>query len=207
MVTKQGIVRQIWVKAAENCRIFEINRLLDPKRSISQPYVSWCPPPHGWMKLNSDGSVITQNEEAACGGVLRDSEGKFVSAYAVNLGKCNIMQAELWGILHGLQLAWQLGVQQVLVESDSMSAIRLVKYGWPALHPASSLLEEIRRSLSLFTNGNCTHIWREGNFVADQLSKYGHSLPMGVHHFDTPPPCIFNSLFADCNRTLFVREN
>ena len=124
----------------------------------------------------------------------------------MNLDKCNIMQAEMWGIFHGLQLAWQLGVRQVIVELDSMSAICFIKYGWPALHPASSLLEDIRRSLQLFTNSSCTHIWREANSVADQLAKHGHSLSMGVHQFDTPPACILISLFADCNRTSLMRE-
>ena len=42
-------------------------------------------PPHGWIKLNSDG-FVDANLKALCGGVLRGSSGEFLGGFVVNLG-------------------------------------------------------------------------------------------------------------------------
>nr|XP_025692428.1 uncharacterized protein LOC112794656 [Arachis hypogaea] len=40
--------------------------------------IKWKPPDHPFIKLNSDGSVL-DGGRAACGGILRDSDGRFIS--------------------------------------------------------------------------------------------------------------------------------
>ncbi|CAN1299864.1 hypothetical protein LINPERPRIM_LOCUS24351, partial [Linum perenne] len=50
--------------------------------------------------LNSDGSLYTNPNRVAAGGVIRDDNGRFVSAFTANLGSCSIMRAELTSIVH-----------------------------------------------------------------------------------------------------------
>ncbi|KAJ1412772.1 Ribonuclease H-like superfamily [Sesbania bispinosa] len=61
----------------------------------------WISPPEGWFKINCDGSVLSNNSQASCGGVLRNSFGEFVGGFAAKLGSCSITLAEIWAILHG----------------------------------------------------------------------------------------------------------
>ncbi|CAN1256296.1 Putative ribonuclease H protein At1g65750 [Linum perenne] len=62
--------------------------------------IGWRPADEGWFTLNSDGSLYLQNNRAAAGGIIRDCGGNYVSSYAINLGSCSIMRAEIRGILH-----------------------------------------------------------------------------------------------------------
>ncbi|CAN1776256.1 Putative ribonuclease H protein At1g65750 [Linum perenne] len=62
--------------------------------------IGWRPADEGWFTLNSDGSLYLQNNRAAAGGLIRDCGGNYVSSYAINLGSCSIMRAELRGIIH-----------------------------------------------------------------------------------------------------------
>ena len=85
-----------------------------------------------------------QDGLAACGGVVRNHEGQFISMYAGNPGSCSIMHADLWGIVLGMQLACCLGIARIVVESDSLSVVHFIQHGWLDLHPRASLLSEIQ---------------------------------------------------------------
>ncbi|CAN1144938.1 Putative ribonuclease H protein At1g65750, partial [Linum perenne] len=43
--------------------------------------IGWRPPEEGWFSLNSDGSLYSGPNRAAAGGVIRDNNGRFVSAF------------------------------------------------------------------------------------------------------------------------------
>ena len=72
----------------------------------------------GWIKLNDDGSVLS-NRRASCGGVMRDDSGQFLRGFAVNLGICPITVAEIWGAFYALDMAWMKGYRKVILELDS----------------------------------------------------------------------------------------
>ncbi|KAF7827395.1 Non-LTR retroelement reverse transcriptase [Senna tora] len=42
-----------------------------------------------------------------------------------------------------------------------------------------------------------SHVPRDGNYVADSLAKYGHSLPLGLRIFTDPPPVCIGYLSED----------
>lgn len=54
--------------------------------SLNRDDIAWSPPPSGFVKVNSDGSVVDQGRKVACGGVLRDHNGMVISAFAAKLG-------------------------------------------------------------------------------------------------------------------------
>ncbi|KAG5120655.1 hypothetical protein JHK84_038995 [Glycine max] len=67
------------------------------------------PPGLGWIKVNVDAAVRMSDNEAVCGGVLRDHYGVFLHGFMANFGTCYILEAKLWAILNGLQLALDRG--------------------------------------------------------------------------------------------------
>ncbi|CAN1319546.1 Putative ribonuclease H protein At1g65750 [Linum perenne] len=82
------------------------------------------PTGEGWVYLNSDGSLYTNPNRAATGGVLRDGDGRFI-AFAANLGSCSIMRAKLRGIVEGMKLSWKRGIQKLSIQTDSKAAVEM----------------------------------------------------------------------------------
>lgn len=66
---------------------------LDNMNSEASGAVCWSPPPHGFWKLNCDGSVTNNGREARCGGLLRDSHGSFVFGFSHSLDV--VLESEL----------------------------------------------------------------------------------------------------------------
>ncbi|CAN1167598.1 hypothetical protein LINPERHAP1_LOCUS7627, partial [Linum perenne] len=60
---------------------------------------------HRFVKLNSDGSVNSSTRQAATRFILRDTEGRCVLAYTMNLRAFSINIAEMCGEIMGLELA------------------------------------------------------------------------------------------------------
>ncbi|CAI0375604.1 unnamed protein product [Linum tenue] len=67
------------------------------------------------------------HKSTAAGGVLKGCDGRFIKAFDVNLGGGSITHAELRGIAHGLRIAWDEGLRKVLLQTDSTTAISLLK--------------------------------------------------------------------------------
>nr|KYP54715.1 Putative ribonuclease H protein At1g65750 family [Cajanus cajan] len=102
--------------------------------------LNWMKPPEGILKLNCDGAVSRENM-ASCGGVIRDSDGRFVVAFTGKLGMCSILKSELWAILHGLRILVNRNLgRQVIIESDSSTTVRLVNEGCFGSHPYFDLV-------------------------------------------------------------------
>ncbi|KAL4314895.1 hypothetical protein AHAS_Ahas15G0130800 [Arachis hypogaea] len=167
--------------------------------------VRWFPPIEGGLKLNVDGSFVSHSNGAACGGAIRNHLGHFLKEFTCNLGSCSIMQAELWGIIHGLQVTTANNITNIIVESNSISALNFIKKGCPDSHPCAPLVADICMLACRIPNIQWSHTLREANFVADHLAKKGHELPFGVHLFDAAPPDILHLLAHDCSGISFVR--
>lgn len=71
---------------------------------------------------------------------MRDEFGIWKGGFEVNLGSALNIAAELWGIIHGLQLAWEAGHERVIIETDSKAAIMLLNKP-PEFSPHSNLLK------------------------------------------------------------------
>ena len=56
---------------------------------LNLPGKLWTKPPHGWVKLNCDGSVKLQDGSAGAGMVLRDDEGHIVFCACSHLLACD----------------------------------------------------------------------------------------------------------------------
>lgn len=59
---------------------------------------------------------------AGCGGMLRDEHGRWIAGYVMNVGVTTAYQAELWGILKGLEVTWDLGFRKAIIERDFRAA-------------------------------------------------------------------------------------
>lgn len=60
----------------------------------------------------------------AARGVIRDSRGNWIVGFQRYVGCESALVAELWGMLHGLQVARLKGHSRVIVESDYLEAVK-----------------------------------------------------------------------------------
>ncbi|KAL2471104.1 Uncharacterized protein Adt_39240 [Abeliophyllum distichum] len=131
--------------------------------------VFWRTPPVGSYKINTDGCV--KDRFASGGGIIKDSSGQCIRAFFSFYGDCTILEAELRAILDGIILAQRLGLSVLWVESDSTLAIHCITKGGGPWH-IQATIRHIRHLLSL-DRDTITHIYREGNQVADLLASEG----------------------------------
>lgn len=157
------------------------------------------------MKLNSDGAVVQLGNKAATGGVLRDDSGSFIRGFASHIGPAAITEAELRGLQMGLKIALAHGVPKLIIESDSLSAVQLLKMGCSPLHPYHSIVHDIQMDLQRLRACYVTHVLREANQVADDFAKFGLSLDMCSRIFWRLPSFASLPVQADLTGTLFPR--
>ena len=86
----------------------------------------WAPPTWPFLCLNTDGAR-KGNGEASAGGLLRDCHGNFIHGFSAYLGVCSVLKAELWGVVHGLRMAWDLGYRRIQVGIDNYSVVQIIK--------------------------------------------------------------------------------
>ncbi|XP_061350360.1 uncharacterized protein LOC133295534 [Gastrolobium bilobum] len=148
-----------------------------PSSFLPQPRcrVKWKPPPSGWWKLNVDAALRRNPCQAACGGLIRDEYGNWVSGFVYNIGSCDPLTAEFWGILKGLQFAWEMKVQNLIVESDSLQAIQAI-VGKREDNACYALSNTIQRLLDKDWHTVLLHVRREGNLCADWIAKFAFNV-------------------------------
>ena len=69
-------------------------------RAVDKPLkntslVQWYPPPRGFFKLNMNGSALGNQGLAGAGGLIRRSDGSWVSGFIRNIGITSSFAAEL----------------------------------------------------------------------------------------------------------------
>ncbi|CAN1161396.1 Putative ribonuclease H protein At1g65750, partial [Linum perenne] len=158
-----------------------------------------------WVKINSDGSVLSPGSLAAAGGIIRDCHGHNLITFAANLGSCSIMRAELRAAEIGLQLAWDLGVKKVILELDSQAAVHSINGQLPLDSRHGPIIHHIQQMRDRDWQVRVLHAYRETNQVADHLAHLGHSVSYGTHIIDPCPPNIRSAIFSDCTGASFPR--
>ncbi|CAN1122078.1 Putative ribonuclease H protein At1g65750 [Linum perenne] len=148
--------------------------------------IRWRPADEEWFTLNSDGSLYTQDNRADAGGIIRDCRGNFVSSFAINLGSCSIMRAELRGIIEGMNLAWEKGIRKLCIQTDSRAAVDVLSCVENRLNRHTSLVQQFQDLKSRDWVVQIQHIYREANFAADYMANLDHSFELGTHVFQVP---------------------
>ncbi|XP_058746235.1 putative F-box/FBD/LRR-repeat protein At5g22610 [Vicia villosa] len=71
------------------------------------------------MNLNVDGSILGNSNISDFGELIRNADVARVHNFLDNIGYSNIFRAELMTLYHGLRMAWELGIKDLMCYSDS----------------------------------------------------------------------------------------
>ncbi|KAL8168314.1 hypothetical protein V2J09_009813 [Rumex salicifolius] len=150
----------------------------DDKRRKVVELINWSKPPHNWVKIKSNGTLV-DGSKATAGGVIRDASGQWLIGFTHNLG-CSVPKAELWGILDGLNLAWDKGYPRSYLSRFILSPPQYEKTTlWLALLLANSLV--------------------------DSMAALALHVPIGLNFFNYIPPTCIEALNKDRLRITMPR--
>ncbi|GKV13012.1 hypothetical protein SLEP1_g24089 [Rubroshorea leprosula] len=155
-------------------------------KTRTQGLFAWSKPSFGCIKLNTDGASEGNPGPAGAGGVFRDHLGNFIIGFSRKVGFATSLAAELWAIRDGLLIAIHRGFNNLIVESDSKTAISMITAGSYNCHHLSTLILDCRELLRQFENIQIGHAVRECNMTADCFARMGTTL-------SSPSFCIFES--------------
>lgn len=91
---------------------------VDHSSPSSVCFLSWQKHINDFYKLNIDGTR-TSDGRICAGGIIRDDKGIWCHGFMRTIGKCEVLQAKDWDIFSGLQIAKEMGINHIIVESDS----------------------------------------------------------------------------------------
>jgi ribonuclease HI len=175
------------------CILKKFNIKIHPPKPPSIKEVIWSPPPLGWLKCNSDGAFDTIT--ASCGGIFRNQQADFVIAFAERIRFKSAFLAELCGVMRSIELAKDKNWLNPWIETDSSLVVQAFKsktvIPWAVRNRWENCLLMITQM-----NFMISHIYREGNDIADSLANVGNSID-NVLYFNEPPSCILNSLYRN----------
>ena len=157
-----------------------------PSRAPRIIEVLWKFPSPGWIKVNTDGAAFGSPGLAGSAGVFRNCRGFIRGCFALPIGIAYAFEAELVAAIHAINYAWDRGWKHLWLETDSTYLVYLFKrkskvvpWRWrPAWECA------LDRTLSMIFH--VSHIYREGNKVADSLAARAPSISSSTW-WNTPP--------------------
>ncbi|CAN1339694.1 Putative ribonuclease H protein At1g65750 [Linum perenne] len=147
--------------------------------------------------MHSDDNVNRAAGKASAGGLVRDSDGRCILDYTMNIDNCSLTRAEMRGAIEGLNRTWNAGFRRVVLRLDSKAAIALLNNisNTSHQHGLESLsFQELRdREWELVVE----HTYMEGNHVDDYLASIGYDYPFGSHTVS----------ISDSNLVYFIRSD
>ncbi|XP_050286879.1 uncharacterized protein LOC126725906 [Quercus robur] len=131
----------------------------------------WKPPPEGFFLINVDGGILAEDGHSGIGIVIWDWESQIVAAISMPLsGKFAVEETEALAMEKGVILAFDLGLENVILEGGSLQTIQAVNkkdYRGMTGHIISGIIHE----MSKFKMVEARHINRNGNKIAHELAQ------------------------------------
>ncbi|XP_061348715.1 uncharacterized protein LOC133294051 [Gastrolobium bilobum] len=153
----------------------EIIRII---KDVHPPTIANGPDLVMWSHSSTDGACCKKRGSSSCGGVVRDYAGQWIAGFSKKIGYENVLLAE------------------VILETDSMEALRIAQDGCPESHPCHTLIVRMKEALGRTWKVELSHTLREGNKVADCMAGHASALDWEIvwHSF---PPVGFSKLLLN----------
>lgn len=160
--------------------------------------VTWKPPEEGRLKMNVDAHIIAGSPWFSCGLILRDHKGNFIKVRVRKFaGKVPVDEAEATGVLEAIQWIISMALQNVDIESDSLSIVQAINKSRKNWLEVGVVLNECRTMLGTRSDISISFAKKHANKVAHLIAR----VPCDVGGFIdmlTPPRSVLE---------YFVRDN
>ncbi|KAK2661872.1 hypothetical protein Ddye_000446 [Dipteronia dyeriana] len=165
-----------------------------PARAPVIRSVIWSPPAPGWTKVNADGAALISPDAGGCGGIFRNCRAFVKGCFVIPLDHVFVYKAELLAASIAINFARQNRWHRIWLESDSSYVVQLLssrseQVPWLIRQAWQRCIYQISKM-----EFQVSHIFREGNQVADALSKHALRLEVDSWWANSPSFC---SLLVD----------
>ncbi|KAL4290899.1 hypothetical protein GQ457_14G017950 [Hibiscus cannabinus] len=127
-----------------------------------------------WVRVNVDASVNIADGKAAIGCLFLNDQGSWINFFVRDVGRCSVLIVELWAVQDGLAQAWTLGFRRVVIDSDCLEVIKILKQSYHALI-GNNLVESILHLTQREWQVVFRHVSRYQNAISDRLAVVGRS--------------------------------
>lgn len=93
------------------------------------------------------------------------------------------MNYELWAILHGLELVWLGEHKKVIVETDCLQVVKMIK-DCSNNTPSMTLVRKIKKVYCQFNAVKFQFVHRRGNTIVDWLAKIYPNIKVSLRIID-----------------------
>ena len=122
-------------------------------------------------KVNFDGATFRDIASAGLGVVVHDSDGLVIVALSEQIHlPLTVAALEALACRRAILFAIKIGLQDVVFEGDSEVIFKLLTANQPCI------IEELRSLVARLRMASFTHTKRQGNNVADKLTKLAKNL-------------------------------
>ncbi|XP_061357611.1 uncharacterized protein LOC133301910 [Gastrolobium bilobum] len=94
----------------------------------------------------------------------------------------------------GLEWAWEMGYQQVVLEIDSLESLKIVQEECIKFHPCHMLITRIEKTLERNWKVELAHINKVANWLAGQAPESNRNIVW----YEDPPDGCRDFLLKDC---------
>ena len=99
----------------------EANAHMESTASVAEVRSTWVPPPSNVLKVNVDAAVFTSQRTVGVGVVIRYDKGRLEATMSKKiLAPLGAMEAEAMAHEVGLVFAKDIGIQNLIMEGDSL---------------------------------------------------------------------------------------
>ncbi|XP_043725962.1 uncharacterized protein LOC122672566 [Telopea speciosissima] len=131
----------------------------------------WELPPAGFLKVNCDATSSASKNFGGLGVILRNHCGSALLARSIPTHFGSIIQGEILAIRNGVSAALEMGIENVMVESDNKEAIDFIKGTKIPAVEVEDLVRDILWLSEKFSSVSFSHIPRTMNSVSDALAR------------------------------------
>ncbi|KAE8663142.1 hypothetical protein F3Y22_tig00113096pilonHSYRG00099 [Hibiscus syriacus] len=108
--------------------------------------IQWKPAPVDWCTLDSDGAVHNSSSLGSVGGLIRNNAGDWIVGFNKSVGVTTPLQAELWGIFEGLNLALGCWILSLFVVKQILRLTAMPNFLQPLMASFASSLMHPKKS-------------------------------------------------------------
>ena len=147
-------------------------------------------PPLGWVKLNFDGAAQGNPGVTGIGCIIHDENGTQIAKKASPLQPTSNNLAELKALHQGIKLCLQLNHTKVCIKGDSQIIINAIRKQTTPNQVLNSQLGVVLSLIDKLDEYRISHIYREGNQLADHLANLGVDGNLSLSINENPPPAL-----------------
>ncbi|XP_075636819.1 uncharacterized protein LOC142609068 [Castanea sativa] len=158
----------------------------------------WRPPSSNSFKVNVDGAVFSNQKATGVGVTIRDDRVRLEAAMSKKLhAPLGALKAEAKAFKAGIIFARDVGVQDIIIEGDSMIIFRALCELSPPPQSVASIIEGILDIVREFRSVQFSHTRRQGNIPAHILAKHASSIANFTVWIEQNPCFIEQALIHD----------